>query len=115
MKRRQFLQSGLAALPGLGFRNGDPRAAKSCILLRLTGGPSQLDTWDMKPDAPSDIRGALRPIKTNVSGIEISEIFPRMARHADKYALVRSVWHDLPPVHGEVADQDLVLSEVPEE
>jgi hypothetical protein len=62
-------------------------------LLRLTGGASQLDTWDMKPDAPSEVRGPFRPIKTNVPGIEISEIFPRMARHADKYAIVRSVHH----------------------
>jgi hypothetical protein len=69
------------------------RPGASCIVLRLTGGASQLDTWDMKPDAPSEIRGPFRPIKTNVPGIEISEIFPRMARHADKYAIIRSVHH----------------------
>jgi Protein of unknown function (DUF1501) len=59
----------------------------------MTGGPSQLDTWDMKPDAPSEVRGPFRPIRTNVRGIEISEIFPRMAKHADKYAIIRSVHH----------------------
>jgi hypothetical protein len=47
----------------------------------------------MKPDAPSEVRGPFRPIRTNVPGMEISEIFPRMARHADKYAIVRSVYH----------------------
>ena len=55
-------------------------------MLFLVGGPSQLDTWDMKPNAPAEIRGPYKPIKTNVPGVEISEIFPRMARHADKYA-----------------------------
>jgi hypothetical protein len=53
----------------------------------------------MKPDAPSEIRGPFRPIRTNVPGIEISELFPRMARHADKYALIRSVHHDGPAIH----------------
>ncbi len=86
MRRRDFLYAG--ALPFAGARG------KSCIVLRLTGGPSQLDTWDMKPDAPSEIRGPYRPIRTSVPGIEISEIFPRMARHADKYAIIRSVYHN---------------------
>jgi len=85
MRRRDFL--GSAALPFLG------KPHPSCIVLRLTGGPSQLDTWDMKPDAPGEIRGPFRPIKTNVPGIEISEIFPRMARHADKFSIIRSVHH----------------------
>ena len=71
----------------------------SCIQLMLVGGPSQLDTWDMKPDAPSSIRGPFKPIKTNVSGIEISEIFPRMAKNADKFALLRSVYHTAAAVH----------------
>ena len=69
------------------------------ILLMLVGGPSQLDTWDMKPDAPAEIRGPHKPIKTNVSGMEISEIFPRMAKHADKYALVRGCYHNSAAVH----------------
>ena len=63
----------------------------NCILLMLVGAPSQLDTWDMKPDAPAEIRGPYKPIPTNVPGIQISEILPRMAKLADKYALVRSV------------------------
>jgi hypothetical protein len=90
MLRRAFLRAGLA-LPILTRR----APGRSCILLNLTGGPSQLDTWDMKPDAPREIRGPFRPIRTNVPGISIAEIFPRMARHADKYALIRSVHHDV--------------------
>jgi hypothetical protein len=97
MRRREFLKAA-AVLPLLGAERPD-RAGTSCILLMLTGGPSHLDTWDMKPDAPREIRGPFRPIKTNVPGIEISEILPRMARHADKYALIRSVHHEAPAVH----------------
>jgi hypothetical protein len=88
IRRRDFLYTGLAPILKIG------RETRACIALRLTGGPSQLDTWDMKPDAPSGIRGPYRPIRTNVPGIEISEIFPRMARHADQYAVIRSVHHD---------------------
>ena len=69
------------------------------IMLFLVGGPSQLDTWDMKPNAPAEIRGPYKPIKTNVPGIEISEIFPRMARHADKWSLVRTLYHTAAAVH----------------
>jgi hypothetical protein len=97
MRRREFLQAaavGLAGLPLLG-----KPSEVSCILLMLVGGPSQLDTWDMKPEVPSEYRGPFRPIRTNVPGMEISEIFPRMARHADKYALIRSVYHDGPSFH----------------
>ncbi|HKD10267.1 MAG TPA: DUF1501 domain-containing protein [Bryobacteraceae bacterium] len=99
IRRRDFLKAG-AALPlvGLPGRASSGRET-SCILLMLVGGPSHLDTWDMKPDAPSNVRGPFRPIKTNVPGIEISEIFPRMARHADKYALIRSVHHEAAAVH----------------
>ena len=68
-------------------------------MLMLVGGPSQLDTWDMKPDAPAEIRGPYKAIPTNVAGIQISEIFPRMAKHADKYALLRSVYHTGAGVH----------------
>jgi hypothetical protein len=81
------------------FQRDTCKTAASCILLKLTGGPSQLDTWDPKPDAPSEIRGHYKPIRTNVPGIEISEIFPRMAKIADKYLLIRSVWHNGPAHH----------------
>ena len=98
LPRRDFLCAAAMAPFAL---QANEATQKSCILLVLTGGPSQVDTWDMKPDAPSEIRGPFRPIRTNVPGIEISEIFPRMARHADKYALIRSVYSDGAPVHEE--------------
>jgi hypothetical protein len=108
LRRRDFLHAG--SLPALGiglshlFGLKKLRAAgksddTNCIMLMLVGGPSQLDTWDMKPNAPIEIRGPYKPIKTNVPGIEISENFPRMARHADKYALVRSMYHTAAAVH----------------
>ncbi len=100
LARRELLRLALTApMLGLNAKADAGSVAKSCILLVLTGGPSHLDTWDPKPDAPSEFRGPFRSIRTNVPGIEISEIFPRMARHADKFALVRSVYSDAPPVH----------------
>ncbi|WP_263351086.1 DUF1501 domain-containing protein [Acidicapsa acidisoli] len=106
--RRDFLHAGSLAFLGLSmpefYRLKALGAVKpdkdvSCIQLMLVGGPSQLDTWDMKPESPASIRGPFKPIKTNVSGIEISEIFPRMAIHADKFALLRSVYHTAAAVH----------------
>ena len=67
--------------------------AKSAIVLYLSGGPSQLDMWDLKPHAPEEIRGTFRPIATNVPGIHVSEHMPRMARLADRYTIVRSMSH----------------------
>src|SRR5438132_11401598 len=73
---------------------GDGRGkAKSVILIFNAGAPSHIDLWDMKPDAPEDIRGPFKPIATNVPGIRISELLPRLARHADKFAIVRTVHH----------------------
>ncbi len=106
--RRDFLHAGslaflgpvdAAVFPAQGHGSRESDKDISCIQLMLVGGPSQLDTWDMKPDAPASIRGPFKPIKTNVSGIEISEIFPRMAKHADKFALLRSVYHTAAAVH----------------
>ena len=109
LRRRDFLHAGSLPLLGLGLQQmfglkaqGAVDNAKSdmnCIFLMLVGGPSQLDTWDMKPNAPIEIRGPYNPIKTNVPGIEISENFPRMAKHADKYAIIRSVYHTAAAVH----------------
>src|SRR5688572_3890448 len=67
--------------------------AQRCLLLFLTGGPPQHDTWDLKPNAPAEIRGELKPIPTTVPGVMISELFPRLAGLADKYCIVRSVTH----------------------
>ena len=96
MLRQEFLRLGaLPLLGGVGAAQGDT----ACILLMMVGGPSQLDTFDMKPDAPSDVRGPFRPIRTNVPGISISEIFPRTARQADKFSLIRSMYHSGSAVH----------------
>jgi hypothetical protein len=67
--------------------------ARSCILVYLFGGPSHLDIWDLKPDAPDGIRGEFRPIATNVPGLSITEHLPRLARRADKLTIVRSMTH----------------------
>lgn len=90
---------GLQARDAVGVKAAGVKQDVNCILLMLVGGPSHLDTWDMKPEAPSGIRGPYKPIRTNVPGIEISEIFPRMAKHADKYSIVRSVHHTAAAVH----------------
>lgn len=108
LRRRDFLHAGSLPLLGLSLSHlfglkaqgaVDTSKDRNCILLMLIGGPSQLDTWDMKPNAPVEIRGPYKPIKTNVPGIEISENFPRMAKHADKFALLRGMYHTAAAVH----------------
>ena len=110
MTRRDLLHAGALSLFGMGLTlpefmampaRGSVRKDKNinCILLFLRGAPSQLDTWDMKPDAPTEIRGPFKPIKTNVPGMEISELFPRMAKRADMFSIVRSVYHTAPVTH----------------
>lgn len=98
MRRRDFLQAGTFALPALAAQ-GAGSAPKSCILLMLVGGPSQLDTFDPKPEAPSGVRGPFRAISTSVAGMQVSELLPRLARQAKKYALIRSMHHDGPSLH----------------
>ncbi len=75
-------------------KSGFKGSAKNCIYIFLCGGPSQLDMWDMKPDAPSEIRGPFNPISTNVPGMQISNLLPRTARQADKFCILRSMRHD---------------------
>src|SRR5207247_2539578 len=105
LSRRSFLRAGGLALGGLTLSDllrlraqGDvmPQGrGKSVIMICLGGGPSQVDTYDMKPEAPAEIRGEFRPIKTNVSGMQLSEMLPRQAKIADKFAVVRSAtWEE---------------------
>lgn len=75
--------------------SGNPRSDTSVILLYLHGGPSQLETYDLKPEAPIEYRSVFRPISTNVAGMEICELFPLQAKIADKFSLVRSLNHDV--------------------
>ncbi len=102
--RRDFLRVGVAGMTGLhlaGYLSlaqaGQLAEAqgKNAIFVNLSGGPSHLDTFDLKPDAPAEYRGTFNPIKTNVSGIEISEHLPHLAKCADKYAIFRGVSHTL--------------------
>src|SRR5262245_9028475 len=108
--RRSFLQAGTAGLAGLALPSLmklqeanaiEERQAKirNCITLFLVGSPGHLDTWDMKPDAPAEVRGKFKPISTNVPGILICEHFPLMARMMDKVALIRSLHHRTGATH----------------
>ncbi|MBI3461783.1 MAG: DUF1501 domain-containing protein [Planctomycetes bacterium] len=73
---------------------GKKASARSVILIFNSGAPSHLDLWDMKPEAGETVSGVFRPIRTNVPGIEISELLPHLAQHADKFAIVRTVHHN---------------------
>src|SRR5438105_5202429 len=68
--------------------------ARSVLLVFASGGQSQIDTWDPKPDAPEDVRGAFRSIRSAVPGTLLCEHLPRLARLADRYTIVRSATHD---------------------
>lgn len=99
--RRQFLQAGafgsLAGALNQSRLLATPKAARpirSCIMLMLYGGPSHLDTWDMKPDAPTEIRGEYQPIRTSVPGLRICEHLGACAPLMNRFALIRSVHHD---------------------
>ncbi|MCA9204714.1 MAG: DUF1501 domain-containing protein, partial [Planctomycetales bacterium] len=103
VSRRGFLRVGGLAFGGLtlagwsqaraaGLASGD-RPRKAVIQIWLAGGPSHIDMYDLKPQAPAEYRGEFRPIPTNVPGIQISEHLPRQAQVMDKLAIVRSVYH----------------------
>jgi len=101
LTRRAFLQAGGSTVLGLSLADllrlrasGGADAngpAKSVLLLWLWGGPSQLDTWDPKPDAPLEYRGLFSPIATRVPGIRICELFPQLAKTADAFSIIRSL------------------------
>ena len=100
--RRQFLTiGGLVGVGGMGglsmpqLLRADSAAGgsrrRSVIMIFLPGGPPHQDMFDLKPDAPSEVRGEFRPIATNVPGIQMCELLPRLARITDKLAIVRSI------------------------
>ncbi len=103
VSRRSWLQIGGLALGGLALpeilraeaRSGAtlraPDPARGIIMVLLPGGPTHLDTFDLKPDAPAEIRGEFRPIATNVPGVDVCELMPRLARMADRLAIIRSL------------------------
>jgi uncharacterized protein (DUF1501 family) len=105
--RRDFIHAGALAPLGLTLpryftaKAADPKSdgEVNCILLMLVGAPSQLDTFDPKPNAPSEVRGPFNPIPTRVPGTLLSEILPKSARLADKFSLIRSMYHTATAVH----------------
>jgi hypothetical protein len=107
LTRRQILQAGSASLVGLGLPRllaADSREdlkprADSCIIIHLNGGPSHLDMWDMKPSAPAEVRGPFKPIATDVTGIQLSEHLPRLARLMKHCCLIRSLHHSVNNAH----------------
>ena len=104
LSRRDALRMGALAASGFGLNvigtssatasesQSHDATAKNCIYIFLCGGPSQLDMWDPKPDAPSGIRSQFGDIATSVPGIRIGSLLPRVARHVDKLAIVRSMF-----------------------
>lgn len=106
LTRRDFLHAGSVPLLGLTLpqlfaarAEGAQDRDVNCIMLFLVGGPSHIDTWDPKPDAPEEVRGPFAPIATSVPGIRFTDIFPGMAKHADKFSVIRSVYHTATAVH----------------
>jgi hypothetical protein len=104
--RREFLRAGTLSALGLGLADAirsrslagslaPDRKLANCILVWLDGGPSHLDTFDLKPDAPPEVRGPFNPIKTCVPGIDICEYFPRLAQQMNKLCLIRSMTSEL--------------------
>ena len=97
--RRGFFQAGMfggavASLAGILRADeaaGKRGSAKSVIFVHLDGGPPQLDTIDLKPQAPVEIRGEFHPIATSVPGISVCELFPKLAQMADRIAFIRSL------------------------
>ena len=110
VSRKEFLQIGFSTVLGLGLADivaqrqatamppASPSGgrAKSVILVFLTGAPSHQDIWDLKPDAPAGIRGEFQPVDTSVPGVRIGPHTPLLAQMAERFAIVRSMTHDLP-------------------
>ena len=99
VSRRDFLKIGGLALGGCSLRDllaaeaqaGIKNSHKAVIMIYLVGGPPHQDMWDLKPTAPTEIAGPMRPTATNVPGIEICDLFPQLAQRADRFALIRSI------------------------
>src|SRR5262245_38631363 len=100
--RRDFLHAGALAPLGLTLTKflsakaaepGGKDGEVNCILLMLVGAPSQIDTFDPKPNAPAEVRGPFNPIPTKVPGTQLSEILPKTAKLADKFSVIRSLYH----------------------
>lgn len=104
LRRREFTRIGTLALGGLKLPNLlAGRAAAGIVtepdtsvnLFWMWGGPSQFETWDMKPDAPEEFRGPLKPIPPTVPGMDICEYMPKQAHRAERFSLIRSLHHEM--------------------
>jgi hypothetical protein len=99
MPRRSFMQIGGLAMGGMSLpqilkaqeQSGKRSSHKAVIMIFLAGGPPHQDMFDLKPDAPDEVRGEFKPIDTNVPGIQISELMPRVAGMMDKFSIIRSL------------------------
>ena len=100
LSRRAFVQVGASTVLGLSLADllkqraegSLPGSARSVVLLWLWGGPSQLDTWDPKPNAPLEYRGPFGTIPTRIPGVRFCELFPKIAALTDRLAVIRSLW-----------------------
>ena len=108
LSRRGLLQAGAAGMLGLTLprllrareqASGPVPRADHCILIFLNGGPSHLDMWDMKPEAPAEIRGQFNPIATTVPGVQLCELLPRLAGRLHRCTLIRSAHHSVNNAH----------------
>lgn len=105
--RREFLKHTAISTAGVcaylpqvkGIESPKNSNIKNCIFLLLTGGPSQIDTFDPKPDAPAEIRGPFKAISSKIPGTFFADTLPLLAARADKFAVVRSLFHDEAPIH----------------
>lgn len=101
MRRRDFIGGSALALALDGAKAAVPAPQTSCILLMMVGGVSHLDTFDPKPEAPSEIRSPFRAIGTTVPEMQISELFPKLARQAKRFSLIRNMHHPEQLLHDE--------------
>ncbi len=123
VSRRDFLRLGGLSVLGLSVAEQQARAEASgkglrrCIFILMTGGPSHFETFDPKPGAPGEIRGPFKPIATATPGLQICETLPLLAQRSDRFAVVRSLYHDASPIHetgqqliqtGRLVQKDLV-------
>ena len=107
LSRRRMIQAGAASFLGLNLprlmhadetRKGAAHA-DACIIVFLNGGPSHLDMWDPKPDAPAEVRGEFKPIPTSVPGVSFGEHLPKLARHMHRATVIRSAHHSVNNAH----------------
>jgi hypothetical protein len=123
VSRRDFLRLGGLSVLGLSVAEQRARAEASgkglrrCIFILMTGGPSQFETFDPKPGAPGEVRGPFKPIATATPDLNLSETLPLLAQRSDKFAVIRSLFHDAAPIHetgqqliqsGRLVQRDLV-------